>query len=530
MSNIKDKKETEGKKKRHYLSPEKKFQLFLETQRGETPIGEILRREGIYSQIRINMIGKIRVQIISCLTLCIFIHIICLLSSCGEPNQNNSTEENAKIEIMTSENLDSMIAKAAPLIEDITGLKFKSKIEYKMMDRDTYKDILLKKYITGLGKDLEAQAKDMEIEKARLNSRKRSKYCIGKYFNENNTLIIIPDNIDEIKNIFHINVADLEDFVFITIAHEMVNAIKDQNYAMEKLWSETKDEEERYALEAVIGGDSAYVTKKLVNRLKIADSVYSKSLKLSLFILGEPSIFEQENYNLYYIKGAEFIRTMIKEKGGDGYNLVFSSPPVSIRQIWFPNEYFYPNTSEVIDTKLLLEHVSSDLPFKGTKFFIRNSGMMNLRYMFLSNASIDKDDAIEVSENQLSGARYISYTKGGKSEILSITVHCFNKYETSLKYDEIINKFQLKNGDITTDSSTLIKDHELKLEGFNFIKFSQHKYIAADQYINTINVVGITEGFHISIFLYDFKDAIEKDFLDILSRFYTEILKMKKQK
>ena len=49
MSNINDKKENEGKKKRHYLSPEKKFQLFLETQRGETPIGEILRREGIYS-------------------------------------------------------------------------------------------------------------------------------------------------------------------------------------------------------------------------------------------------------------------------------------------------------------------------------------------------------------------------------------------------------------------------------------------------------------------------------------------------
>jgi len=49
MSNTNDKKETEGKKKRHYLSPEKKFQIYLETQRGETPIGEILRREGIYS-------------------------------------------------------------------------------------------------------------------------------------------------------------------------------------------------------------------------------------------------------------------------------------------------------------------------------------------------------------------------------------------------------------------------------------------------------------------------------------------------
>ena len=35
--------------KRRFLSPEKKFQIFLETQRGDKPAGEILRREGLYS-------------------------------------------------------------------------------------------------------------------------------------------------------------------------------------------------------------------------------------------------------------------------------------------------------------------------------------------------------------------------------------------------------------------------------------------------------------------------------------------------
>jgi len=36
-------------RKRRILSPEKKFQIFLESQSGKTPVGEILRREGIYS-------------------------------------------------------------------------------------------------------------------------------------------------------------------------------------------------------------------------------------------------------------------------------------------------------------------------------------------------------------------------------------------------------------------------------------------------------------------------------------------------
>ena len=44
-----DKSEPSDKTKRRFLSPEKKFQIFLETQRGDKPVGEILRREGLYS-------------------------------------------------------------------------------------------------------------------------------------------------------------------------------------------------------------------------------------------------------------------------------------------------------------------------------------------------------------------------------------------------------------------------------------------------------------------------------------------------
>jgi transposase-like protein len=37
------------KPKRRFLTPEKKFQIFLETQSPSCPVGEVLRREGIYS-------------------------------------------------------------------------------------------------------------------------------------------------------------------------------------------------------------------------------------------------------------------------------------------------------------------------------------------------------------------------------------------------------------------------------------------------------------------------------------------------
>lgn len=39
----------DDKRKRRFLSPEKKYQLFLEAQRGDVAVAEILRREGLYS-------------------------------------------------------------------------------------------------------------------------------------------------------------------------------------------------------------------------------------------------------------------------------------------------------------------------------------------------------------------------------------------------------------------------------------------------------------------------------------------------
>lgn len=39
----------DDKKARRILSPEKKFQIFLEAQRSEVPAAEVLRREGLYA-------------------------------------------------------------------------------------------------------------------------------------------------------------------------------------------------------------------------------------------------------------------------------------------------------------------------------------------------------------------------------------------------------------------------------------------------------------------------------------------------
>ena len=60
MNVTNDDKYFSGKKKRSVLSPEKKFQIFLETQSGKGPVGEILRREGIYSTDLVRIREKVK--------------------------------------------------------------------------------------------------------------------------------------------------------------------------------------------------------------------------------------------------------------------------------------------------------------------------------------------------------------------------------------------------------------------------------------------------------------------------------------
>ena len=48
-SNSSDDSRKNAVKKRRIMSAEKKFQIYLEAQEGNKPVGELLRREGLYS-------------------------------------------------------------------------------------------------------------------------------------------------------------------------------------------------------------------------------------------------------------------------------------------------------------------------------------------------------------------------------------------------------------------------------------------------------------------------------------------------
>lgn len=271
-------------------------------------------------------------------TICLLILIINLFSSCSETTTEHvDQEENMRLNNKT---IEAMMARAKPLIEEITGRKFKSKIDFRIISRKALRQNLMEKSLNRL-EEADGIGKFINKVLAGLSARKCSQFYIGRYFRRDRILYVIPENISKARKLYKIEDKDLDDFLFIIIAHEMVHAIDNQYYNIPEIQDRIEDLEETLALNAVMGGSAAYVTSIIADKLIIPETSYKSSLKLDICLEDENNPSENEYYNLYYVKGAEFIRTIIKRKGVlAGYDSAFTSPPVSTRQILFPEEYF----------------------------------------------------------------------------------------------------------------------------------------------------------------------------------------------
>lgn len=271
-------------------------------------------------------------------TICLLILIINLFSSCSETSTEHVDQE--KNMLLNNKTIEAMMARAEPLIEEITGRKFKSKIDFRIISRKFLQQNIMEKSLNRFEEEEGIIRFIIKIQ-AIISTLKTSQFYIGRYFRRDRILYVIPENISKARKLYKIEDKDLDDFLFIIIAHEMVHAIDNQYYNIPEIQDRIEDLEETLALNAVMGGSAAYVTSIIADRMNIPESSFKSSLKLDICLEDENDPSENEYYNLYYVKGAEFIRTIIKRKGLlAGYDSAFTSPPVSTQQILFPEEHF----------------------------------------------------------------------------------------------------------------------------------------------------------------------------------------------
>ncbi len=177
--------------------------------------------------------------------------------------------------IVSETSIKGMTDKAAPLIEEITGRKYKANIEFKLVKRGVVRDVLTEELLPQFRKLLKGATADMINRQAEATAHIMSQVVLGKYSYLKKALYIIPDNVKSQVEMLEVEDEDFEDFVFLVVAHEMVHALDDQHFDLQEILK-TRDSAEKMKL-LLIG--FLFVHKKL----KVISAKFLSPVKMLSF-------------------------------------------------------------------------------------------------------------------------------------------------------------------------------------------------------------------------------------------------------
>lgn len=276
------------------------------------------------------------------------------------------------------------VAADAPLIEKALGVPFKQPPKLEIKSREQVRSFVLAQLSdTAVQHDLagkEAAYKALGLIPDTMNVRKLfvdllTEQILGYYDPKTKVLYVVSGAPDE--------------YIGITIMHELVHALQDQYINLDSLQRQTGDDDRQAAAQAVIEGEATYeqmaamvggsgnVAARLPggwDRMRdlIRDSYSSQP------IFGKAPMVIQEELLFPYINGAEFVRRFKEREAG---KLPFRDMPQSTEQLMHDRAYFgtprdtpirvtlpkfanvvYENTLGEFDTRLFLfEHLQDQV-------------------------------------------------------------------------------------------------------------------------------------------------------------------------
>ncbi len=426
----------------------------------------------------------------------------------------------------------TIIEKAQPQIQEITGRKYKEdKIKYETITRDDLRKLLIEEELPGIKKLAQGLDEDMIIRQLEVSTETRSQNYAVRYSNLRKILYVISENIIPVTVRAGVEKEELQNFLFLLIAHDMVHCLDDQYYDFMKQLGNCTTTELISAFGAVIDGNAAYVTKKMGDNQKIPEKTYINASKASLTIQDETSGAGKQNFDLYITKGAKFISTIIDRKGAEGLASAFLTPPVSTRQILFPEEYLNPATLSSINCNKLIESITGKIKTDGMQSQITTIGTMILQNV-LATQGLKKEEAEAISNNLLDGAAFTAIKLAVKPSIVTVQVLNFNDEVGAMKFDtasKLIQKSQeAQFKAILNTSYNILKDEESVQEGFDFVRYKEVEQKTDKEATLTKELTALSDEIYITIASINYDDITKESMMDILDTIYAELKKTDK--
>ena len=427
--------------------------------------------------------------------------------------------------------IKGMIKSAVPMIEDITGRDFKKKVKFKLVKRNSVWKAVMEGARPIYKKLLKDESDDAVARQLETTAVASSQFALGLYVPSEKKFLVVPDNVKFSVKTLGIEEEDFYDVVFLIVAHELVHALDDQYFDMQRIQASMDSSEAMLAFAALREGHAVYVTDRIAEKLKLSDTAKEISVKSAAGVMDPGDRAQMQIFHSTYVKGSEFVRAIVEKKGPAGVSEAFASPPVFTRQVMNPTAYLSPSIHTGLDCSKLLENIRPTLPIEGMQTQSVSLGAVSLSAVLISQG-INEKEARMVAGECTSGAIFNAYKKTLKPKTLMIIALNFISRESAEKFLEMSRK---------TDASTeaqynaklnstykVVKDVTPELKGFDTTRYRHVEKETNGVVTTELSVEGLMENVYLAAAFVNMQEKItEEHVAEIISALGHERLKMK---
>ncbi|MGH7616802.1 MAG: hypothetical protein ACREPM_06205 [Gemmatimonadaceae bacterium] len=268
------------------------------------------------------------------------------------------------------------VAEDVPKIEKALGVKFKTPPKLEIRDRAQVRELVLSKLNEPAAlKEAAAQEAVYKLlgmipdtmHLADALVKVLSEQIMGYYDPKTKVLYVVKDAPDE--------------YVGLTIMHELVHALQDQYVNLDSLESITGDDDRATAAQAVVEGEATYESTYIIaggsGNLAVQLPGGWESLRATIReglatqpVFSSSPMVIQESLLFPYINGADFVRRFKAHEPG---KLPFEKLPVSTEQLMHDSAYFGKTPdipSDITLPKIANTTYENDFGEFGTRLFL----------------------------------------------------------------------------------------------------------------------------------------------------------------
>ncbi|TAK04462.1 hypothetical protein EPO44_06795, partial [bacterium] len=146
----------------------------------------------------------------------------------------------------------------------------------------------------------------------------------------------------------------------MVLAHELTHALQDQHFSLEDRLRPSSNDDKTLAFHAMVEGDATlsgfgYLFGGIDDQsLALINQTVRESLQEARSTLSDVPEAIIEELLFQYYGGVSFVSRLLREKGWIAIDRLYSSPPLSTKQVLHPEKYFdLPDPPTRIDLKAL---------------------------------------------------------------------------------------------------------------------------------------------------------------------------------